>query len=49
MPEVQNGMKSRAFKGARPNPVQEKAVINFHRTLASFMGSGAPVPIVRGR
>ena len=45
MPEVQRGMKSRGFPGARPSPVQEKAVTNFHRTLAEYMGTGAPVEI----
>ena len=45
MPKVQQGMKSRGFKGARPNPRQEVAVINFHRTLASYMGIGAPEPL----
>ena len=43
MPEVQKGMKSRGFQGARPNPVWEVAVSNFHRTLAEYMGTGAPV------
>lgn len=33
IPEVHRGMKSRAFVGARPNPVQERAVSNFHRAL----------------
>jgi len=45
MPEVQRGMKSRGFRGARPSPVQEKPVTNFHRTLAEYMGTGAPVEI----
>jgi hypothetical protein len=45
MPEVQRGMKSRGFPGPRPNPRQEQPVINFHRTLAEYMGSGAPRPI----
>ncbi|WP_375397614.1 SRPBCC family protein [uncultured Sphingomonas sp.] len=43
MPEVQRGMKSRGFVGARPNPVWEQAVSNFHKTLADYMGTGAPV------
>lgn len=30
---VQKGMKSRAFRHARPNPVQEVEVSHFHRTL----------------
>ncbi|MCB2074350.1 MAG: aromatic ring-hydroxylating dioxygenase subunit alpha [Novosphingobium sp.] len=46
MPEVQKGMKSRGFRGARPNPKEEVAVINFHRVLAEYMGSGAPEPLV---
>jgi hypothetical protein len=45
MPEVQRGMKSRGFPGTRPNPRQEQPVINFHRTLAQYMGTGAPRPI----
>jgi nitrite reductase/ring-hydroxylating ferredoxin subunit len=45
MPEVQRGMKSRGFPGPRPNPKQEQPVINFHRTLAEYMGTGAPRPI----
>jgi nitrite reductase/ring-hydroxylating ferredoxin subunit len=45
MPEVQRGMKSRGFKGARPNPRQEVAVINFHKTLSEYIGLGKPEPI----
>lgn len=45
MPYVQRGMKSRGFKGARPNPRQEIAVHHFHRTLAQYMGTGTPEPI----
>jgi phenylpropionate dioxygenase-like ring-hydroxylating dioxygenase large terminal subunit len=45
MPEVQRGMKSRGFPGPRPNPRQEQPVINFHRVLAEYMGTGAPRPI----
>lgn len=41
---VQRGMKSRGFPGARPNPREERVVINFHETLAKFMGTGAPTP-----
>ena len=44
MPYVQKGMKSRGFKGARPNPRQEVTVYNFHKTLAAYMGQGAPQP-----
>ena len=35
--EVQQGMKSRGFSGARTNPVQERAVVNFHRSLLEFV------------
>lgn len=37
IPKVQRGMKSRGFKGARPSPVQERAVSNFHRALRRFL------------
>jgi phenylpropionate dioxygenase-like ring-hydroxylating dioxygenase large terminal subunit len=37
MSEVQAGMRSRGFKGARTNPVQEKAVSNFHDTLWQYV------------
>jgi len=39
MERVQKGMRSRAFKGARPNPKQERAVSNFHRGIHSFVGT----------
>jgi hypothetical protein len=45
MPEVQRGMKSRGFPGARPNPSQELPVTHFNQTLAAYMGVGAPQPI----
>lgn len=38
--EIQKGMKSRGFKGARPNPKQEVAVLNFHRALTAFLEEG---------
>ncbi|SCW38369.1 Rieske [2Fe-2S] domain-containing protein [Sphingobium faniae] len=38
--EVQKGMRSRVFKGSRPNPVQEAAITNFHRSLREFIGQG---------
>lgn len=42
-PNLDWDMKSRAFKFARPNPVQEMEVINFHRVLEQFMaGTGVP-------
>jgi phenylpropionate dioxygenase-like ring-hydroxylating dioxygenase large terminal subunit len=37
MGEVQRGMKSKGFKGARTNPVQEATVSNFHRSLLEFI------------
>lgn len=37
IPKVHKGMKSSAFKGGRPSPVQERAVSHFHRTLRKFM------------
>jgi phenylpropionate dioxygenase-like ring-hydroxylating dioxygenase large terminal subunit len=37
IPKVQKGMRSRAFKGARTSPLQERAISNFHRVLRRFM------------
>jgi phenylpropionate dioxygenase-like ring-hydroxylating dioxygenase large terminal subunit len=34
---VQKGTKSRAFAGARPSPVQERAIPGFHRALRRFL------------
>ncbi len=42
MKHVHKGMKSRGFRGALPNPHQEQKIINAHRNLAEFMGTGAP-------
>ncbi len=39
---VQRGMKSRGFRGTLPNPHQEQKITNFHRVLASYMGTGSP-------
>jgi phenylpropionate dioxygenase-like ring-hydroxylating dioxygenase large terminal subunit len=39
---VQKGMKSRGFRGPRPNPHQEQKVINLHRNLANYMGMSVP-------
>lgn len=36
---VQQGMKSRGFKAARTNPVQERSVSNLHRGLRRYMRS----------
>jgi phenylpropionate dioxygenase-like ring-hydroxylating dioxygenase large terminal subunit len=35
---VNQGMKSRGWKGARTNPVQEIPVNNFHRALGKYLG-----------
>ena len=35
--DIQQGMKSRGFAGARPSPVQERAISNFHRTLREYV------------
>jgi len=35
--DIQNGMKSRGFEGARPSPVQERAISNFHKTLRAYV------------
>ena len=43
--EIQKGMKSRAYAGAMPSPKQEVPIIHFHRTLAKYMGTGAPTPL----
>lgn len=37
MDAVQQGMKSRGFPGARVNPVQERAISNFHRALREYL------------
>ena len=37
IPEVQKGYKSRGFDGERVNPVQERAISNFHRVLRRFL------------
>ncbi|MFE9320700.1 SRPBCC family protein [Nocardia sp. NPDC052278] len=37
--QVQQGMKSRGFAGSRTNPVQEKPISNFHRTLHRYLGT----------
>lgn len=37
MEEVQRGMKSQAFRVARPNPVQEVELSNFHRIYHAYV------------
>jgi phenylpropionate dioxygenase-like ring-hydroxylating dioxygenase large terminal subunit len=46
MTAVQRGMRSRGFRGAIPNPKQERTVSNFHRNLSKYMESGAPRPLI---
>jgi hypothetical protein len=52
IPKVQRGMRSRAFKGSRTSPIQERAVSHFHRTLRRFLQDPhaddglAPEPLV---
>jgi len=43
MGAVQKGLKATNFDGIRPSPVEERAIINFHRVLADYMGTGAPL------
>jgi hypothetical protein len=47
MAAVHRGMKSQAFRGPRPNPVQETGISNFHRSLADYMGTIAPQPLTK--
>ena len=42
---VQQGLKSRGFRGNLPNPYQERKVTNLHRNLAKYMGTGEPRPL----
>jgi len=37
MEEVQRGMRVRSFTMARPNPLKERAIINFHETLRGYI------------
>jgi phenylpropionate dioxygenase-like ring-hydroxylating dioxygenase large terminal subunit len=45
MEAVQQGLRAKHFPGMLPSPVEERAIINFHGVLASYMGTGAPEPI----
>jgi nitrite reductase/ring-hydroxylating ferredoxin subunit len=45
MAAVQRGMKNIGYRGNMPNPKAEGAVVNLHRTLATYMGAGAPTEI----
>jgi phenylpropionate dioxygenase-like ring-hydroxylating dioxygenase large terminal subunit len=40
MAAVQQGMKSMAFSGPKPNPYMERSTANLHRNLAKYMGTG---------
>ena len=42
MAAVQQGMKSFAFPGTKPNPYRERSTANLHRQLAKYMGTGEP-------
>ena len=44
MGEVQQGMKSRGFRGARTNPLQESTISNFHRALREYVDRLTPWP-----
>lgn len=46
IPEVQKGYKSRGFKGERTNPIQERAISNFHRELRRFLNDPYDKPNV---
>jgi len=45
MAAVQQGMKSRGFSGAKPNPYRERSVVNLHHNLARYMGAGEPTDL----
>jgi phenylpropionate dioxygenase-like ring-hydroxylating dioxygenase large terminal subunit len=38
LPYLQKGVRSRGFKGARPNPVQETVIPNFHAAVRKTIG-----------
>jgi hypothetical protein len=46
MKAVQQGLRAKHFAGILPSPKEERAIINFHRVLAEYVGAGAPEPIV---
>jgi phenylpropionate dioxygenase-like ring-hydroxylating dioxygenase large terminal subunit len=50
LPEVQRGMHTIGFKGARMNPLQEGIIPHFHQVMASYLyGDGpAPDPVAKG-
>ncbi|MCH9827274.1 MAG: aromatic ring-hydroxylating dioxygenase subunit alpha [Gammaproteobacteria bacterium] len=42
--DVQAGMKTTAWKGARVNPKQELSISHFNRTLMGYLGLSSPEP-----
>ena len=38
IPHMQKGVRSRGFRGARTNPVQEKIITNFHANVRQMVG-----------
>lgn len=42
MAAVQKGMKVKGFTGPKPNPYREESIVNLHRNLARYVGTGAP-------
>ena len=42
MAAVQQGMKSLAFPGTKPNPYRERSTVNLHHQLSKYMGTGEP-------
>ncbi len=49
MAAVQQGMKSMAFSGPKPNPYMERTTANLHRNLAKYMGTGTPRKLKQSR
>lgn len=42
MAAVQQGLRSRGFRGTKPNPYRERSIASLHRNLAKYMGTGEP-------
>ena len=42
MAAVQAGMRNVGFRGTQPNPYMERSVVNLHRNLAAYVGTGEP-------
>ena len=43
--QVQQGMKSRGFKGLRTNPLQESEITNMHRALNEYLFGSQAAPV----